>query len=142
MRLIDPGPGELLDRLTILNLKIEACQKKAITPQAFERERKKIEEILLKWSNELKSQVEVGEVAKLQDQLQAVNGQLWLAEDDVRATPELQAMKLARLAKWIPRLNDRRADVIAKINAKYGAETIEKLYANGVQAGMSGDLAE
>ena len=107
MRLIHPSPGELLDRKTILHLKIEAGRRRPVSVAHFEEELKMIE------------------AAR---ELADVNRKLWDAEDEVRELPRSAQERLAELAKWIPELNDRRADLVQRVNRLFAVSQTEKLY--------------
>jgi hypothetical protein len=115
---MNPGPGELCDRLSVLSLKL-----------------------LHKPSAEYQSEFDliVGEVCalfggsafKVDDllSLAAVNGQLWAFEDrirDFRDDPkplELDEGEVLSVAMGIQKLNDRRAQLIGEINAFHGVAT-------------------
>src|SRR3989304_8775959 len=109
MRLIHPSPGELLDRKTILHLKIEAGRRRPVSVAHFEEELKMIEAALADWfgKNPGADRRAYDEAAQ---ELADVNRKLWDAEDEVRELPRSAQERLAELAKWIPELNDRRAD--------------------------------
>lgn len=122
-RLVNPGLGDQLDRLTILALKI--LHKGA--QEHWVRER-----------NALLAQVRtrngVGAALEALVELAAVNGALWQAEDDLRALRIAlpvgnwdpadyrtdAAADAARAGVRIQDLNDRRAALVDQINALVG----------------------
>lgn len=120
-RLINFGPGEIADRLTILALKILFGTDAGKPVDHFERER-----------NALLVSFRQTEPAKLVEpllELAAVNAALWHAEDDLRAwrglnltgAPLESVETVARIALQIQSLNDRRAVLVADINQRSGA---------------------
>lgn len=139
MRLLNPSPGEILDRLSILELKIEAGTKRGLVTTHFEAEKASLQEALRNWEQGIaedcigdgdRLEKTLEEVAKHKNGLQAVNGLLWQAEDDVRATEDTEAFKLARLCRQIANLNDARAAHVRALDVCYGLEDgPEKLYA-------------
>ena len=138
MRLLNPSPGEILDRMSILELKISAARKKNVASIHFEAERASLDEVLRTWDNGLIEDCcgdeealdkKTSAMATHRNALAAVNALLWRAEDEVRATPEDSSFKLARLCKQIVHLNDSRAGHVLALNKLYGLEEEqEKLY--------------
>ncbi len=136
-RLINPGTGDVLDRLSILSLKIlHAGYLAGKDVDHFRNER-----------NALLTQIRAGNSFSLwideYQQLGAVNAALWYAEDELRA---LRNRPEERRAQWagfsdktfwqeagecafkIQSLNDERARLIDTINQKTGTATgMEKL---------------
>lgn len=138
MRLINPGLGEILDRLSILGQKILFASEIGKSAESFVRER-----------NALVAKINNGGTHKFDltkpaldhlFELAAVNARLWEAEDDLRAirhaakgretvrdfdTAEL--LQAGHLAIRIQTLNDRRAELVGLINAGSGDDHQEKL---------------
>jgi len=127
MRLLNPSPGELLDRKTILHLKIDAGRRRQVSVAHFEEELSGIKAALADWfkKNPGADRRAYDEAAR---ELAGVNGKLWEAEDEVRALPRDAKDRLAELAKEIPELNDRRADLVQRVNALFRVSHTEKLY--------------
>jgi len=129
MRLINFGPGEMADRLTILSLKILHAKELNKPVDHFEQER-----------NALLAQFPRAPLAKTWFEqfleLQAVNAIIWQDTDDVRAirtngmqTRESAPRDTAQLAALCVRLqvmNDRRAQLISLINVNLGATAVEE----------------
>lgn len=122
---IPVSPGELVDRLTILEIKIErmtdaaqlASVRRALSflTQAAERS--------IPESNEMRA---------LHDELKAVNERLWEIEDDIRDCERKGDFGDAfiTLARAVYRTNDERAALKRKINEILGSEIMdEKSYA-------------
>lgn len=120
MRLVNFGPGEVADRLTILSLKI-AYGKQASKPvEHFENER----EILLA---QLPQITQAWFEPALE--LAAVNAFIWQDTDRVRflradydlgGLDHAAVQELANLAMRLQAMNDRRAILITLINANTG----------------------
>lgn len=112
MRLIDPGPGELLDRETILGLKIKAASAVGKQTAHFEHELTGIRERLDPFRVALKP------LSVWADALLSVNQLIWEAIDNLRAAGDDQSA-----AHWGRKAlygNDKRAIMIHKINEECG----------------------
>src|SRR5574341_2558685 len=124
---MNPSPGELVDRKTILHLKIEAGRRKQVEVGHFQKELELIEAALADWFGK-----HAGADRRACDaitlDLADANQQLWRAEDEVRALPRSERDRLAELAKLIPELNDRRAALVQQVNRLFRVGQVEKLY--------------
>lgn len=140
MRLLNPSPGEILDRITILELKIVAAEKKEVNSSSFQAEKTELEEHLRQWDQTLKEswpdETVWYEIGQQRNALVAINSLLWEAEDLVRELSDLEMSKLALLAKRIAKLNDGRAKAVQEIAKLYGVEEQEKIY--GTRIGRVG----
>lgn len=133
-RLLNPSPGEVVDRLTILELKVQAAEKRGSDASSFLAEKTSLEEHLEKWNQMLRE--DEAPPAERWDKIKektlgltAVNSLLWDAEDQVRATSEMESIKLAQLCKRIAKLNDERSKLVGELTALYGVEEAsEKMY--------------
>lgn len=143
MRLLSPSPGEIIDRLTILELKIVAAEHKGISYVHFEAEKVALEERLAQFNECLAKDFGMFEKDKFEKrqeaivrnrtELTAVNSLIWQAEDEVRATPRDAAFKLAGLCKRIATWNDGRAKHIHILDRLYGLDDgPEKLHATAI----------
>lgn len=119
MRLLDPGVGEITDRLTILSLKILFGEQAGKATTHFRAERTSL---LAKIRSKDLNGVWFDKVLDLA----AVNAALWHCEDamrDWRNAPMLPAASLqsvADLAFRIQELNDQRAALVQGINKDVG----------------------
>lgn len=127
MRLINPSPGELLDRKTILGLKIEAARQRQVGAAHFQEELELIEKALADWLRQ-NAGTDRRAYEEATAELAGVNRQLWQAEDEVRQLPRGARDRLAELAKLIPELNDRRADLVQRVNRLFRVSHVEKIY--------------
>lgn len=125
MKLVNPGPGEQTDRLTILALKILFGAEAGKDVAHFERERA----VLLTQVRARASQVDLEAVLALA----AVNAALWHAEDDLRALRGADissgtgvALRVCGIAFRIQELNDQRAGLVGEINARLGDNSGEE----------------
>ena len=122
---IPVSPGEVVDRLTILEIKSQRMEDPA------------------KLANVGRQLAQLAKVAKgaipdseemrgLHAELKAVNEKLWVIEDDIRALERKGDFgdAFVALARAVYRTNDQRADLKRKINQALGSElTEEKSYA-------------
>ncbi len=124
---MNPSPGELVDRKTILRLKIAAGERKKVSVAHFQKELELIEAALAE-----RFQKTAGADRSAYDAatrgLAEVNQKLWHAEDEVRGLDGNQRDRLAELAKLIPALNDHRAELVRQVNRVFGVDQVEKLY--------------
>jgi len=124
---MNPSPGELVDRKTILRLKIEAGRRRQVDVGHFREELLLIEAALAEWFRKSPGADRGAYDATTRD-LADVNQQLWRAEDEVRRLPRSERERLADLAKLIPALNDRRAELVQQANRLFRVGQVEKIY--------------
>lgn len=139
MRLLTPSPGEVLDRMTILELKIKNGQRKDMKVEGFEAERQALRDYMVQFEQGLKEDFSVREpkeydkrcqeLSEKKNGLMAMNALLWDAEDQVRVCNQLEMTKLAGLCLRIVKLNDNRARIVRELSILYGTEDHqEKMY--------------
>ncbi len=120
------APGELLDKLTILEIKCDQISdaEKLANVQV---ERAALEAV------EDKFVPKTPQIASLKAALLAVNKQLWVIEDDIRDCERAGDFGEAfvQLARSVYVTNDKRADLKKQINIALGSTLIEeKSYAD------------
>lgn len=123
MSLLHPTPGEIIDRLTIVDLKLKAFRKAERDTSALEAEKLELQQNI--------SRLKAAKNAKaLKKWLENINLTIWKAEDDVRAWRSPHGHdKLAEFSLKIARYNDYRSKVIREIDLTCGTESIEeKIY--------------
>jgi predicted nucleic acid-binding Zn-ribbon protein len=118
--LVPTAAGELLDKITILEIKSERIADAAKRAN-IARELDALTRIAsrLAWSDELQG---------LKARLKAVNEQLWEIEDRVRECERAGRFEAAfvALARSVYQTNDKRAALKREINLKLGSAIIEE----------------
>lgn len=119
--LVPISPGELLDKITILRIKVARIQDAAKLANV------KLELSLLEqtWKD---SGCATGAVALDEHALQAVNEQLWDIEDRIRDKEARQTFDrdFIELARAVYVCNDERAAVKKRINQHLGSRLVEE----------------
>lgn len=121
------SPGEFLDKLTILEIKIE----RIADPGKLENVRRERALLRAEWDA---SPLARADVTAQVEELKQVNQALWEIEDDIRLKEAAQAFdaEFVELARAVYRTNDRRAAVKRAINLALGSDLIEeKSYKGG-----------
>lgn len=108
--LLDPGLGDLLDRLTILLLKIKYGQRLKRPVEHFEVEYKAVRDRIGTFNGHYREES--------RDRLLELNEGIWLATDQFRQATT-NAQKAALGMKMVD-LNDRRASLIRVLNQAGG----------------------
>jgi len=122
--LAEISPGELIDKITILEIKRERVSdaaKLANVRYALDRLAETRRAVLSPRDG----------LASLEAELKAVNGRLWDIEDDIRDCERRGDFggAFVALARQVYRQNDRRAELKKAIDRLYGsAMTEEKSY--------------
>ena len=122
MHLLTPvSPGELLDKLTILDIKSERIKDSAKLANVS-RERELLERV---WRD---SGLETRAVRELRARLKAVNETLWGIEDDIRDEERAGRFgeRFIELARAVYVTNDERAAIKKSINRVLGSEIVEE----------------
>jgi len=113
--------GELIDKITILEIKLERIKdiEKIKNVKKEYTELKNIE-------NDLKKNKDFEE--KYFSKLKQVNIQLWNIEDEIRIFEKNKNFddNFLKLARSVYKLNDERSVLKRKINLEYGSEYIEE----------------
>lgn len=121
---MNPGTGDLCDRLTILALKIAYGRAAGRSTIHFETERAGL-------LTKIRAQTLNGSWFESVLALGAVNAQLWQRTEEMRRYVEAEALasasNIAQCGMAIMRLNDQRAVLIATINELTGEPFQEKL---------------
>jgi len=118
---IDVAPGELIDKLTILEIKRERIRDAA-----------KLANVNVEYAA-LRAACDAAlpqdePLPALWRQLRAVNEQLWVIEDDIRDCEREGDFgpRFVELARSVYRTNDRRAELKRAINVALGSSLIEE----------------
>lgn len=113
--------GELLDKVTILQIKSE----RMTDPAKLANVRKELEALNVTWAAHPASKVDI---AALKTALKAVNERLWMIEDDIRAQEKAQTFgaEFIRLARAVYFENDERSRIKKDINLALGSSYVEE----------------
>ena len=115
------SPGELIDKLTILEIKAERIQDAAKLANV-RHELKLLEETWRKSGHDQR-------VIQTQwDELRRINAELWDIEDLIREEERAQRFEaeFIRLARAVYVTNDARARVKREINTQLGSKIVEE----------------
>ncbi len=122
MNLMTPvSPGELLDKLTILEIKSERIQD----PAKLINIRHELELLEAVWRQAAQDSETV---QALRSDLKQVNEMLWVIEDDIRLCENDGNFgdRFIELARSVYITNDRRADLKKQINLALGSAIVEE----------------
>jgi len=122
--LVPVSPGELLDKISILEIKLERMTQ----PDQLANVRLELELLRNTWAG---SAVGVEGLQSLQSELKAVNLKLWEIEDQIRAKERAGAFDAGfiELARSVYLNNDRRSQIKRELNRRLGSRIVEeKLY--------------
>ncbi len=119
--LIEVSPGELIDKLTILEIKLENISD--LTKLTNIRR----EYDLLRTTSRAKI-AETAELAALTADLKRANEQLWKLEDDIREHERAGnfGASFVALARSVYRTNDKRAALKRQVNDLLGSAIVEE----------------
>ena len=116
---IDASIGEVVDKLTILDIKLEK-----MTDQQKLKNIRKEHELLEKELSKIKITSDSAEFKNLRE----VNERLWEIEDKIRIKEAKKEFDegFVKLARSVYFENDKRAEIKKEINLKYGSELVEE----------------
>ena len=119
--LVEIAPGELIDKITILEIKSDRIQDQA------KLENVRIELDLLKHTRD-QARLESAALTELSRQLKLINEQLWDIEDAIREREREKDFgpKFVELARSVYISNDKRADLKRQINELLGSRLVEE----------------
>ena len=119
--LIPVASGELIDKITILEIKQERITDK--------KQQKNVRHELERLTNVLHDSVPSSpELTSLRNDLKAINEKLWNVEDDIREKESSSSFDAGfiELARAVYNLNDKRAELKRKISLLLGSDIIEE----------------
>ena len=119
--LVPVSPGEVLDKITILEIKSERMND----PAKLANVRAELALLQDTWSRAVK---EDDHVRTLHAQLREINEALWVIEDDIRDKERVREFdqRFIELARSVYFTNDRRSAVKKQLNLHLGSRIIEE----------------
>ena len=122
--------GELLDKIAILQIKSERMSD----PAKLVNVRNELSALESTWMAHPAASVDV---ARLRQELKAVNERLWVIEDDIRLKEKAQAFddEFIALARAVYFENDERARIKKDINLALGSAYVEEKSYQDYRAG-------
>ena len=119
--LVPISPGELIDKITILQIKSERMTDAAKLANV----RTELKLLEATWQDSAHGKADIGaEWAELK----RINEKLWVVEDDIRDKERDRAFdaQFIELARAVYVINDERAAVKRKINGRLGSRIVEE----------------
>jgi hypothetical protein len=115
------SPGELVDKLTILEIKAERIAEAAKLANV----RHELEVLKLTWDNSVYA---TADIRAEWGELKRINEKLWVVEDDLRDLERAKTFdqRFIDLARAVYFTNDERAAVKKRINTKLGSRIVEE----------------
>jgi DNA repair exonuclease SbcCD ATPase subunit len=115
------APGELLDKISILEIKIERIDD----PDKRHNVEREHDLLIGLWHASAR---ETAEITRLRTELKTINEQLWEIEDEIRDCERRREFgdRFVELARAVYRTNDRRAAIKRQINEQLGSAIIEE----------------
>ena len=115
------SPGEVLDKITILEIKSE----RMTDPEKVANVRVELALLQKTWSGAV---TEDDVIRRLHDELKEINEALWEIEDDIRDKERVKEFdeRFIELARAVYFTNDRRSKVKKDLNLHLGSEIIEE----------------
>lgn len=119
--LVPVSPGEVLDKITILEIKSERIQEE----DKLVNVRRELELLQETWQ---RSVAEDKVVRQLHTELKEINGALWDIEDAIRDEERKQRFdeRFIELARNVYFTNDRRSRVKKELNLHLGSQIVEE----------------
>lgn len=118
---IPMSPGELLDKITILEIKSERMDD----PDKLANVRTELDLLNVTWREAVD---EDDTVRRIHGELKAINEQLWEIEDDIRDQERAREFdaRFIELARSVYVTNDRRAAAKKALNLHLGSAIVEE----------------
>lgn len=120
---IPVAPGELIDKITILEIKSE----RITDATKLANIRHELEQLLGIW-NVAAAEPGMPDITPSRNRLRQINEQLWDIEDHIREREAADdfGQRFVELARAVYLTNDQRAAVKRQINQQLGSELIEE----------------
>jgi arginine deiminase len=118
---VEISPGELIDKLTILEIKLE----KISDPDKLKNIRREHDSLTRTFRQHVHA---TPELTDLMAQLKTANSSLWRIEDDIRDHERTANFgeSFVKLARSVYRMNDQRSAIKRRINELLGSDLVEE----------------
>jgi uncharacterized protein YukE len=118
---IPMSPGELLDKITILEIKSERISDAGKVANV----RRELDLLNATWAKAVTSD---DTVERLHRELKAINEELWEIEDDIRDKERVKEFdeRFIELARAVYFTNDKRAAAKKELNLHLGSQIVEE----------------
>ena len=115
------SPGEVLDKITILEIKSERMDD----PEKIANVRRELELLRASWREHVDDDETV---THIHAKLKAINEELWEIEDDIRDKERAREFDevFISLARAVYVTNDKRANAKKELNLYLGSEIVEE----------------
>ncbi|MDH3734583.1 MAG: DUF6165 family protein [Gemmatimonadota bacterium] len=115
------SPGELLDKITILEIKSERIED----PDKLGNVRRELDLLTKVWTDSVSEDDEISDLRTL---LRRLNEELWGIEDEIREQERRGEFgaRFVELARAVYTTNDRRSEAKRRINFHLGSTLIEE----------------
>ena len=119
--LVPVSPGEVLDKITILEIKSE----RMTDPEKLVNVRRELALLNETWQQAVTVD---STVERIHSELKRINEALWVIEDDIRDKERLKEFdaKFIELARAVYVTNDQRANAKKELNLYLGSEIVEE----------------
>ncbi len=119
--LIPISPGELLDKITILQIKAERIED----PAKVANVRTELDMLQQVWQEKVEDD---DTIAALAAELKSINEALWEIEDDIRDEERNRRFgeRFIELARAVYVTNDKRADAKKRVNLHLNSSIVEE----------------
>ncbi len=119
--LVPISPGELLDKITILEIKSERMDD----PQKVANVRHELLLLSKVWSDSVSEDETISNIHRL---LKSINEELWEIEDDIRDEERNDKFgdRFVELARAVYVTNDKRAQAKKDVNLHLGSDIVEE----------------
>ncbi|MEM1411731.1 MAG: DUF6165 family protein [Pseudomonadota bacterium] len=118
---IPMSPGELLDKITILEIKSERMSDEAKLANV----RRELELLNATWADAVTADETI---ERLHRALKSINDELWVIEDDIRDKERVKEFdeRFIELARAVYVTNDKRAAAKKELNLYLGSQIVEE----------------
>ncbi|MCF6225462.1 MAG: DUF6165 family protein [Xanthomonadales bacterium] len=119
--LVPVSPGEMLDKITILEIKSERIDD----PIKVANVRHELELLTTVWS---KAVADDSTISALKARMKSINEELWVIEDDIRDQEKAKdfGSRFVELARAVYVTNDQRAAAKKELNLYLGSDIVEE----------------